>query len=897
MAGKGAALAMILSARDEGVAGVLSGVEKQVSGFGETLKGAFASLGALGIVEGITSGIGSIVGSAVEAADATGRLQAQLGLTAEQAAELGQVAQNVFRGGFGESAGEVNAALATVRQNLGDIGTEAAQSATEAALTLKDLFGAAETESTRTVSVMMKNFDGLSQTQAFDLITAGFQQGGDYSGELLDTLREYSPQFAKMGMSAEQMMGVLISGAQAGAFNLDKVGDAVKEFAIRSIDGSKATKEGFAAIGLDADQMAAKIAQGGKSSEQAFQATIAGLAAMEDPVKRNAAGVALFGTQWEDIGPKVVEAMAAGMNGVQGFEGATSRAATASFGLAGQWESMKRQVVGLLVDGITPLMPAITGFVSAGVAGITSMLGPIREISSALFELAAGGDNWGAAGEMLANFLPEDAVIGILGMVANIGSMFDAVFAGDIPGILEAAMGLIDGFGATIAGLVESWASSFASWVDGADTEMTGQLGEMMTNLMGWIQSGSAAIIERLAMWAGAFVDWVAPKIPPLLAALGALLVEVGTWIVTIGAPLVISKLLEWGAAFVAWVAPRIGPLLAALGGLLLALGGWLLGTALPAIVSQLLQWGAAFVEWVAPMIPELLLALAGLLVQLTLWIGQQVAGIGVALAAWGVAFIAWVATDVIPALPGALAGILSALTGWIGGAVGAIREGARGIGQAIIDGISAGISAGVGAIQSAAANAANSALSAAKAALGIESPSRRFNMEVGQEMMRGAIGGINVQRPALMAATKAAMVPAVKAAAEVVSSLSQQAMAMAEAARQQAEAASKATNISDFLDSVSGLEDVFGRGMSLPAPIFGPRSDEMGWHGDRPLPSPIFRPVTGVSDRPTAIFQPQPVVNLTVQGSLVHERELDRLIGNGLFNTLRRDGVGLGVR
>lgn len=890
----GAELAMILRAKDENTQTVFSGVAKEAQGMVAGVKSALSGLVAIDLASSIKDGIGAIFGGAIEAADGVGRLQAELGLTRQQAEDLGSVATAVFRDGFGGSAGEVNAAVATVRQNLGDIGTEAAQSATEAALTLKDLFGAAETESTRTVSVMLKNFDGLSQTDAFDLITAGFQKGGNYSDELLDTLREYSPQFASMGMSAEQMMGVLIAGAQAGAFNLDKVGDAVKEFNIRAKDGSKATAEGFAAIGLDAAKMGADIAAGGEKGQRAFQATIAGLAAMEDPVKRNAAGVALFGTQWEDLESQVITAMAAGMQGVEGFRGSTAAAASASAGIGVQWETLKRQAMGLLIDGIKPLMPGFMALASGAISSLQSMLGPIRKIGYALGELFTGS---GDAASILEQFMPADVAASIADLVYGLGETFRAVMDGDISGAIAGAQGVLEDFGSFIASAVEGWASAFAAWVDGADTEMSGQLGEMITGLMGWIQTSATAIVERLAIWAGAFVDWVAPKIPPLLAALGGLLAELLGWVLTVGLPQLLSTLVQWGLAFVDWVAPRIGPLLAALGGLLLALGGWIIGTALPAIVSQLLQWGDAFTAWVMPRIPELLLALAGLLVQLTLWIGQQVAGIGVALAAWGVAFIAWVATDVIPALPGALAGILSALTGWIGGAVGAIRDGARGIGQAIIDGISAGISAGVGAIQSAAANAANSALSAAKAALGIESPSRRFNMEVGQEMMRGAIGGINVQRPALMAATKAAMVPAVKAAAEVVSSLSQQAMAMAEAARQQAEAASKATNISDFLDSVSGLEDVFGRGMSLPTPIFGPRSDEMGWHGDRPLPSPIFRPVTGVSDRPTAIFQPQPVVNLTVQGSLVHERELDRLIGNGLFNTLRRDGSGLGVR
>lgn len=35
-----------------------------------------------------------------------------------------------------------------------------------------------------------------------------------------------------------------------------------------------------------------------------------GLAEMEDPIAQNTAGVDLFGTMWEDLGPEAVTAMA-----------------------------------------------------------------------------------------------------------------------------------------------------------------------------------------------------------------------------------------------------------------------------------------------------------------------------------------------------------------------------------------------------------------------------------------------------------------------------------------------------------------------------------------------------------------------------------------------------------
>ena len=57
------------------------------------------------------------------------------------------------------------------------------------------------------------------------LIAAGAQNGLDYSGELLDSISEYSVQFAKVGLDANDMFNIFQKGAESGAFNLDKVGD------------------------------------------------------------------------------------------------------------------------------------------------------------------------------------------------------------------------------------------------------------------------------------------------------------------------------------------------------------------------------------------------------------------------------------------------------------------------------------------------------------------------------------------------------------------------------------------------------------------------------------------------------------------------------------------------
>lgn len=226
--------------------------------------------------------------------------------------------RQLYGDNYGESMDDVAQTLATVRQQLdADWPTDQLKTVTEDAITLRDTFGYEVTDSIRAAKALVDNF-GVDGDEAFRLIAEGARNGLDYSGELLDTVSEYSVQFKKLGLSANDMFKVMQSGADNGAWNLDKIGDAYKELSIRVVDGSDTTAQGFAAIGLNAEQMAQKFARGGESAKAALQQTTQALAAMDDPVQQNIAGVNLFGTMWEDLGPTVVTQMASITEGTYG---------------------------------------------------------------------------------------------------------------------------------------------------------------------------------------------------------------------------------------------------------------------------------------------------------------------------------------------------------------------------------------------------------------------------------------------------------------------------------------------------------------------------------------------------------------------------------------------------
>lgn len=284
---------------------------KAGSGIGKALSAGFKVAGtaakAFGAAVAATTAYAIKLGT--EYQSASGQIAAATGATGAELEGLQGVMQEVYGGNYGDSMEDVASAVATVKQQMQGLSTEGLQSVTEGAFVLRDTFNYDIAESVRAANALVKNF-GVDGDQAMNLIATGAQNGLDFSGELLDTISEYSGQFAKVGIDADQMFQIMQAGADSGAWNLDKVGDAIKEMSIRVVDGSETTAQGFAALGMDADTMAQKFAAGGESAQEAFSQTISALADMEDPVQQNIAGVNLFGTMWEDLGPEVVTQLA-----------------------------------------------------------------------------------------------------------------------------------------------------------------------------------------------------------------------------------------------------------------------------------------------------------------------------------------------------------------------------------------------------------------------------------------------------------------------------------------------------------------------------------------------------------------------------------------------------------
>lgn len=348
----------------------LSGAQVAAIGAGA----AFAGVGVLG------------VSAANDMSAAMNGFIAETGKSREETERYQGILENIYANNYGESFEDIAGAMGTITKNLGDMDDITLQNVTESAFALRDTFGYDIPESTRAAKAMMDNF-GISGEEAMGMIAAGAQNGLDYSGELLDSISEYSVQFDKMGLDANDMFNIFQKGAESGAFNLDKVGDAVKEMSIRVVDGSDTTKEGFKLIGLNADEMAAKFAAGGDTAKEAFNQTLDALAAMEDPIAQNTAGVDLMGTMWEDLGPEAVEALADIQDEAYATGEELNNIKDIKYDdLGSQFEELKRNVEVAIVPIGEALMPLLMELAESVLPMVTEVLTPLIGLFAALLD-------------------------------------------------------------------------------------------------------------------------------------------------------------------------------------------------------------------------------------------------------------------------------------------------------------------------------------------------------------------------------------------------------------------------------------------------------------------------------------------------------------------------------
>lgn len=340
-----------------------------------------AAAAAIGVAAGAALTAGAVESMQREALG--DKLAAQINLTGAESERAGRIAGELYSNAYGSSLEEVNAALAGVHTNIGELGSftdTQIRGMTTQALDLATAMEVDVVRATRAAGQLIRNGLAENADQAFDIMTAGMQ-GLDATmrEELIDTIEEYSADFASLGLDGPQAIGMISAAVQAGARNTDLAADAIREFSITAIDGSESTADAFEALGFDADAMAAKIAAGGPQTSEAMGQVVQALTTMQDPIEQNELGIALFGTRFEELGVDAVAALDPTASKLEGVASATERMGqTLNDNAQTNITAFQRSIEGMLTRLVEA--PGVVGTASSAVAGMGLVLQPVAPL-------------------------------------------------------------------------------------------------------------------------------------------------------------------------------------------------------------------------------------------------------------------------------------------------------------------------------------------------------------------------------------------------------------------------------------------------------------------------------------------------------------------------------------
>lgn len=515
MAGKTAVLSLKIIGDATGAQKAAATTKKEVDGLEKSLAAAGPGIENASNLIGLAAGGGLALGfaSAISADSANRQLAASMGLNPAEQEAAGKIAGSLYANAYGGSLEEVNATIGGVASTLADLGTNGGADVERLSKKALDLAAAFPEvgDGVSTAGILMKTGLAKDGDEAFDLLAGSLQKVPKaMQGELLPVMDEYSKHFADLGIDGTTAFGIMANAAEGGAIQMDKTGDALKEFTIRATDGSKATADAYKSIGLNAEDMARKIAAGGPEAQDAFAKTVAGLQSIEDPAAQAQAAIGLFGTPLEDLGTaKIPEFLGAIDPAGDSFDSLAGKAdamgQTLNSGPGVALETLKRTAEqsfsGLLAAAMPVLMPII---------GWLQQFAPIlAPIALAIGAVAAAQAIWNAALALNPIGIVIIAIAalaaGVIWAYNNVGWFKDAV---DAAGAVAVAV-----FNGIVA-----WIQSVIQWLNEALAPVGGIQGAL--DLMG---AAAATMWEGFIGWIQDAIKWLDDTLAPVGGIEGAL--------------------------------------------------------------------------------------------------------------------------------------------------------------------------------------------------------------------------------------------------------------------------------------------------------------------------------------------------------------------------------------
>lgn len=438
------------------------------SGKMSVFKGAVMAEGLSQVSAKAAEAGGAIIETAMEFGNAHSSMQNSMGLTAKDADLATGIVKDLFANGMVTSVGEAEDAVKDVVNSFGTLTNSSDWGTLSNNLVAISQHGGVDMRDAANASSQAMKAMGLTGIEATDLIAQGLQDGLNKNDDFLDTVNEYAPTFQDAGISAGGMLAILNEGMAAGAFNTDKVADAVKEFQLRLTSGQ--LDEPMQKFGKATQDVFSQFKQGKATSAEVMSAVGQDLATM--PADKAKAAVQGLGTQFEDLGQNASSALLSVATQTEETTGATKKMSEQTPGE--KWTSALNTLKLAFSDVVIQMTPLISKL--GELVNWFNNLSPTVKLVIGVF---------GAISAVMAMLAP------VITMIVGIIGTFGAVALLPLIGIIVGVIAVITGIILAIKnwGAIVTWLQGIWSGVAGFFSGIWNSISQVFTSVISSIGS------------------------------------------------------------------------------------------------------------------------------------------------------------------------------------------------------------------------------------------------------------------------------------------------------------------------------------------------------------------------------------------------------------------------
>ena len=400
--------------------------------------------------------------------NAVTKVNAYFGETGQVAEQSASVIKAVYSAGVGESMDAVANAVLMVKKNPGDLRETDLTNLTQQAITLEELYGIDMNETLRGVNSLMQQY-GLTAQEAMDYIVVGTQNGLDKTNELGDNLSEYAGKFSQAGYSASEYFQLLDNGLKNGAYNLDKVNDAMNEVTTRLVDGT--IGESIGSFSTRTQELFASWQNGGATQKQVIDSIVADIGNCTNQQEALNLAALAFGTMAEDGNLKFITSLTSVGSTYDSVKGSAQGMFDATTTPMQQMEANTRRLQQALVPLGQKLAELANAILPPLVAVITTIGGWFERLPGPVQNFVI------ILGALLAAFTALTPVIAAISVAMGALNISMLPIIGVIAAVAAAIAGII--------AIIQNW---------GAITQWFG-------NLWNTICTGIGSMVETLKTW------------------------------------------------------------------------------------------------------------------------------------------------------------------------------------------------------------------------------------------------------------------------------------------------------------------------------------------------------------------------------------------------------------